>query len=304
MPCCSASPLRWAGGCLAARTGALGAVLGAEARSPAAIDREAVDAGHLELCWEAVHGVEMLYAAMGSGCASVNRTCTPESDVCVGTWPTSRPIAPRRGTYRDHAEYSGTAETVEGAHPLGEGGLTPEACSGAMLGEVVRWFRGGAEAAPPVTPEETLEVYAFIAAAEESKARGGRVAVTLEEVLAPARRAAQVVIDREWYTPGTARALGHPGGRLGAAPFLALVTDDDARQMVGQAIMGQRALARETTASAIPEEHMWFGKSAEGWGEKKWWEKETATPAEDAMEEEEAVEEEEVDEVGVDDYDS
>ena len=67
-------------------------------------------------------------------------------------------------------------------------------------------------------------------------------AVTLEDVAEPARTAAQIVLDREWYTPGTLKALG--GGKMGPPPFLALVFDD------------------------AKEEVMWFGQSAEGFGKR------------------------------------
>ena len=66
--------------------------------------------------------------------------------------------------------------------------------------------------------------------------------MTLEEVAEPARTAAQIVLDREWYTPGTLKALG--GGKMGPPPFLALVFDD------------------------AKEEVMWFGQSAEGFGKR------------------------------------
>ena len=301
VPCCSASPLRWApGGWLA---GADATALAAELSGPAEVDADYSDAGHLELCWGAVHGIEMLYAAMGGGgCASVAMS-RDASDRALyeGTWPRPQPGQPRnvrRGTYcRDaqHVGYSGDVELTAGgrlsggARPLcaeGTGGkrgneaaeVTPEDCRAAMLQDVVRWFRSGGKATPPVSPAETLEVYAFIAAAEESKKRGaarggdGAAVVTLEDVLVPARRAAQVVLDREWYTPGTARALGDRRGRLGSPPCLALVTDAEAAEITGAAIMGHDAMGERAVSEAatnIPEEYMWFGKNAEGWAEKK-----------------------------------
>ena len=48
-----------------------------------------------------------------------------------------------------------------------------------MLREIVKGFRTG-EA--PVSLEETIEIYAFMEAADESKRRGG-VPVSVEEVL-------------------------------------------------------------------------------------------------------------------------
>ena len=44
----------------------------------------------------------------------------------------------------------------------------------------------------PIPPEETLEIYAFLEAAAQSKARGG-AAVTLDEVLAAARAEAALL---------------------------------------------------------------------------------------------------------------
>ena len=45
--------------------------------------------------------------------------------------------------------------------------------------EVCKFFRTGK---PPVSPKETLEIFAFMEAADESKRRGGEP-VTLESVL-------------------------------------------------------------------------------------------------------------------------
>ena len=103
--------------------------------------------------------------------------------------------------------------------------------------------------------------------------------MTLEEVLEPARKAAQVVLDREWYTPGTARALAL-GGRLGAAPFLALVSDEEAAMITGRAIIDRRAdrvsdeMATSSISDNIAEEAAsWFGESADGFGTApQWWE--------------------------------
>ena len=44
-----------------------------------------------------------------------------------------------------------------------------------LLVRKLLWYREGEGAAALVAAQETLEVYAFIAAAEESKARGGGV---------------------------------------------------------------------------------------------------------------------------------
>ena len=53
----------------------------------------------------------------------------------------------------------------------------------ALLFKVLEMFRTGQ---PPVSAEETIELYAFMEAADESKRRGG-ASVDLKEVLAKAR---------------------------------------------------------------------------------------------------------------------
>ena len=55
-----------------------------------------------------------------------------------------------------------------------------------LLVEIARFFKTGR---PPLEVEQTLEIYAFMEAADESKRQGGGP-VTLESVLAKARAAA------------------------------------------------------------------------------------------------------------------
>lgn len=50
---------------------------------------------------------------------------------------------------------------------------------------------------PPVTEEETFDIYAFMIAADESKARGG-VPVTTKEVMETAKAVAQQVLDKHY----------------------------------------------------------------------------------------------------------
>jgi hypothetical protein len=52
-----------------------------------------------------------------------------------------------------------------------------------MLTAIARFFATGR---PPVTPDETIEIYAFMTAADRSKAQGGRP-VLIADVLAEAR---------------------------------------------------------------------------------------------------------------------
>lgn len=55
---------------------------------------------------DGIHGVEMLYACLGSGCKTVSRTAAEDVDVCVGTWNDGR-VGIFRGS-RSSSSYDGT----------------------------------------------------------------------------------------------------------------------------------------------------------------------------------------------------
>ena len=66
VPLFSASSLRWIPGALELRGGTQGAVEGADAFSWASLEPT-----HPDLYWYGIHGVEILYTVMGTGCRSV-----------------------------------------------------------------------------------------------------------------------------------------------------------------------------------------------------------------------------------------
>jgi hypothetical protein len=118
---------------------------------------------------------------MGTGCQQVTRVSTPDTDVAVGTWKGGR-IGTFRGIRGASAGYGGTAFGAKGSAQIGPyGGYRP------LLVEIVKFFETGIV---PVSAEETLEIYAFMEAADESKRNGGRP-VTLASVLAKARAEAK-----------------------------------------------------------------------------------------------------------------
>ena len=91
----------------------------------------------------------------------------------VGTWKGGR-----RGTFREGKGYEGRAEGTQGSSPVGAyDGYAP------LIAAVIPFLKTGVA---PVRPEETLEIFAFMEAADESKRRGGSE-VTLAEVLEKAR---------------------------------------------------------------------------------------------------------------------
>jgi predicted dehydrogenase len=132
---------------------------------------------HPDLFWYGVHGVEMLYALMGTGCESVSRVQTKDTDVVTGTWKDGR-VATFRGNRSGPSDY--------GVVLFGSKGIESQKVSAnyePLLVEIVKFFRGGP---PPVSAEETLELFAFMEAADESRRQGG-AAVKLADVVAKAR---------------------------------------------------------------------------------------------------------------------
>ncbi len=172
-PVFSSSALRFAPGIAAMRAGKLGDVAGCDAYSPCELEEHVPD-----FFWYGVHGVETLFTILGTGCESVTRTSTPGSDLAVGVWKGGR-IGTFRGI-RDGAPHDFGA-TVFGAKGIGQSGgyvgYQP------LVAEIVKFFKTGQA---PVSPEETLEIFAFMEAADESKRQDGRP-VTLESVMARAR---------------------------------------------------------------------------------------------------------------------
>ena len=145
----------------------IGKVLGADAYSPAHLQK-----AHPDLFWYGIHGVELLYTVMGTGCKSVTRTHTADSDIVVGIWNDGR-IGTFRGGRSGKIGYGGTAFGEKGNQQMGPyDGYRP------LLVEVVAFFRTGIS---PVSPEETLEIYAFMEAADESKRNGGK-SISIEEI--------------------------------------------------------------------------------------------------------------------------
>lgn len=168
VPIFSSSTLRFAPAAAAVRAGSVGPVLGCDAASPCSLEPT-----HPDLFWYGIHGVESLFTCMGVGCDSVSRTRTASTDIVVGRWSDGR-LGTFRGMREGKQTYGGRAYGRDGSAELG-----PPAGYRPLVLEIARFFRTGN---PPVTPAETLEIYAFMEAAHESTRRGG-AEVRLAEVL-------------------------------------------------------------------------------------------------------------------------
>jgi hypothetical protein len=169
VPCFSSSSLRFSPGILSMRhDDSVGEVLGCSAYSPCALEPH-----HPDLFWYGVHGVELLYTIMGTGCESVSRVQTPGAELVTGIWRGGR-IGTYRGIREGKADYGATVFGTKAIKPSGGyAGYEP------LVVEIARFFRTGK---PPVSAEETIEIFAFMEAADESKRQGGRP-VTIESVL-------------------------------------------------------------------------------------------------------------------------
>jgi predicted dehydrogenase len=167
-PVFSASSLRFAKDTQDVSHGSIGKVAFAETYGPVHIEPH-----HPELYYYGVHGVEALCTVLGPGCESVQRRLNPEGKIEVaGTWSGGR-----TGIFREDQDdkyYYGVARGSKGVAVVGtEDGYGP------LLAEIMKFFQ---TRVAPVKPEDTLEVMAFMTAADESKNQNG-ARVNLKEFM-------------------------------------------------------------------------------------------------------------------------
>ncbi|NOX98208.1 MAG: Gfo/Idh/MocA family oxidoreductase [Verrucomicrobia bacterium] len=169
VPLFSSSSLRFAAQNQAVRNGSIGKVTYAKTGSPASIEKT-----HPDLFWYGIHGVESLFTLMGTGCESVVRSTTDDGKIRVtGKWSGGR-----TGIFEERKGYGGTVKGEKGEVEIGKyDGYKP------LVIEIAKYFHTGKV---PVSPEETLEIYAFMEAADESKRQGGKE-ITLASVMKTAK---------------------------------------------------------------------------------------------------------------------
>lgn len=168
VPMFSSSSLRYGKQAQKFRNGELGKVFGADTYTPARLEPS-----HADMAWYAIHGIETLFTIMGTGCETVQRTNTEGSDFLVGKWKDGR-IGTVRGIRDGKNVYGGMVLTDKG---MVEGG----AYEGydVLLVEVMKFFTSKVA---PISKEETLEIFAFIEAADMSKKNGGK-SVSIQEAM-------------------------------------------------------------------------------------------------------------------------
>jgi len=175
VPCFSASSYRFYESLRKFSAADIGEIRGAISYGPAHLEPT-----HPDLFWYAVHPVEALFTVLGAGCKSVVRTSTENTDVVTGVWEDGR-VGTLRGLRNQATPHQ---VTVFGTKTVwqqeGGGDYAP------LVREIMQFFKTGREPIPRV---ETIEIFAFMEAADESKRRGG-APVELREVLREARASA------------------------------------------------------------------------------------------------------------------
>jgi hypothetical protein len=169
VPIYSGSSLRFYPNLQEMKNTPVGELKGASSCGPAELEPH-----HPDLFWYGIHPTEALFTIMGAGCESVACTATADTHLVTGLWAGGR-IGTLRGIRHGKAPYR---VTVFGSKKVLDeelaGDYTP------FLREVVKFFQTGVA---PVPAGETIEIYAFMEAADESRRAGG-CPVKISDVLA------------------------------------------------------------------------------------------------------------------------
>ena len=173
VPCFSSSSLRFAPGVQELlKNEKLGTIVGAVTWGSCSYQE-----GTPDMFFYGIHGIEPLYVLMGTGCETVTRIQTKDTDLVSGVWKDGR-VGTYRGIRRNKADFGAIAFGSKAIVQTGREGSYEELCR-----EIGRFFK---TRKVPVQPEETIEIFAFMEAADESKRQSG-APVSLASVLAKAR---------------------------------------------------------------------------------------------------------------------
>ncbi|MBI3682979.1 MAG: Gfo/Idh/MocA family oxidoreductase [Acidobacteria bacterium] len=121
---------------------------------------------YLDLSWYAIHPIEMLFTLMGRGCEEVTRTSAKDMDEVTCRWKDGR-----IGTVRALRPYGDYGVVVFRQKEILQSPPKLRSNYAPMLKEIVAFFQ---TRRPPVPNEETLEIFAFMDAAQRSKEGGGK----------------------------------------------------------------------------------------------------------------------------------
>jgi len=126
----------------------------------------------LDLSWYAIHPIEMLFALLGAGCSEVSRIHSEGADIVVARWKDGRiGVVRALRPYGDYGAVVFRERKADRSSPDAKHDYRP------LVVEIVKFFQTGK---PPVPNEESLEIFAFMDAAQKSKADGRPVRLTTD----------------------------------------------------------------------------------------------------------------------------
>jgi predicted dehydrogenase len=151
----------------------------------------AVNAAESDQFTRALHSIETLYTIMGPGVEKLSCTSTESAEVVTAVWNDGR-VGTYRGVKVGAVKYSATVfgdQGVSTAGIYGHGvpvkGVVPTDDKymgyGGLAIELAKFFKGGD---PPVSAAETLEIFSFLQAMEDSRTQNGAM-VALKNLLDP-----------------------------------------------------------------------------------------------------------------------
>ena len=173
VPCFSSSSYRFYPGIQALLDNdKVGKIAGAATWGPCSYQE-----GTPDMVFYGIHGIEALFTLMGTGCESVSRIKTADTDLVSGTWAGGR-VGTYRGLRKNKSDSGAVAFGSKGIAMAEKGGGYADLCR-----EIAKFFK---TKKPPVSPETTIEMFAFMEAADESVRRGGEP-VSIAEMMKNAK---------------------------------------------------------------------------------------------------------------------
>ncbi|HZV34815.1 MAG TPA: Gfo/Idh/MocA family oxidoreductase [Verrucomicrobiae bacterium] len=138
---------------------------------------------HPDLFWYGIHPTEALFTIMGPGCESVSRTATKLTDVVTGTWSDGRIgiLIGQRNASTHKVIVFGSKGIAE---QKGDGDYAP------LVQQIMNFFQTDIA---PVPNAETVEIYAFMEAADESKRKSGKP-VSIKDVMRKNKGSKQIIL--------------------------------------------------------------------------------------------------------------